>query len=477
MWLLVFLALFCSREPAPRLTAKDRALLEGLIGEVLFDPRGAERVVCTWLIPMGPDRVELRAEGWWANGRLYSIDGAPIFVPPTATRARIDFIAASRRRHGLDSELAISTALVDDDPNLSVGQNLPLRDLVRAAWLFRLGEEAGAAHALRQALNNWDPGLREKLADTWRPRLREKLRTDLADIAYRDLRVAFATLDDVEAVACGARFQARYGDLPAEAEKAPGFAQVPRIVADLKRRESEGRLGQAPAESPPLGFEDWSAERKASYWIARFDEIDNSGFRDNGNQAVTQHGVFQALVALEDPAMPALIDALEKDSRLTRYCWADRGTHPFALSSVREVAVQAIAAILKTGRLDPWTDEVPARSLDEAPALWAGRLRAFWRDFGKLPFDERMMKILTDPRATAQARLDAASNLTNLGGADSVWVDIRSNIFGEIEFSSGESAPPKPNPCIAKFCRPTTAEATMISLRFIFTSSWLAISW
>jgi hypothetical protein len=71
----------------------------------------------------------------------------------------------------------------------------------------------------------------------------------------------------------------------------------------------------------------------------------------------------------------------------------------------------------------------------------AGALRRYWAANGHFPFDERMMKVLTDPASSFPARREAASNLGNLG-------------------YEGK----KPIAAAAKFTNPTVAEAILAAL-------------
>ena len=47
---------------------------------------------------------------------------------------------------------------------------------------------------------------------------------------------------------------------------------------------------------------------------------------------------------------------------------------------------------------------------DEGAKEAAAKLRKYWETFGKLPFDEPMMKVLTDPKASPEAWREAAGS-------------------------------------------------------------------
>jgi hypothetical protein len=147
-----------------------------------------------------------------------------------------------------------------------------------------------------------------------------------------------------------------------------------------------------------------------------------------------------------EPAVPTLIDALEKDERLTRsvHFWRDFARSRTVLS-VREAEVTALMAILRVSVFEPVStgDSLTARGDNAAIAL-AKQLRAYWKEYGKLPFDERMMKILTDAKTSFTAKREAADNLANLDKPRQYRTMFGPTILG------GEP-PPKWNPVIAKF--------------------------
>src|SRR5262249_39726180 len=78
-------------------------------------------------------------------------------------------------------------------------------------------------------------------------------------------------------------------------------------------------------------------------------------------------------------------------------------------------------------------------------------LRAYWKEYGGLSFDRRLMKVLTDPKANAEALREAAYNLGRLG---------EERRLGTTVFTDrGTGRPRGPNPAVAKFSNPTAAEA------------------
>ena len=155
-----------------------------------------------------------------------------------------------------------------------------------------------------------------------------------------------------------------------------------------------------------------------------------------------------ALIEIGDPAVPALIDAVEKDGRLTRsvHFWRDFSRDRTVLS-VREAALTAVMSILKVRVFEPAStgDNFTARGEDTAVKT-AQRLREYWKTYGGLPFDERMMKTLADPKADFEAVREAAHNLGSLGEKRTLTTTVFSDWFG--------TPAKRPNPAVAKFTKP-----------------------
>ncbi len=144
--------------------------------------------------------------------------------------------------------------------------------------------------------------------------------------------------------------------------------------------------------------------------------------------------IIASLVELGDPAVPALIEVLENDERLIRDLKGGPAG-PVRINTARDAAHLALWGIIKINA-DPLTHSAPWR---------AEKVRAFWDEYGDLPFDARMMKIL---RTEPEWREKAAKNLAMLGLSDEAK-------YAERRPSGAE------NPAIAKFENPTVAEAIL----------------
>jgi hypothetical protein len=114
---------------------------------------------------------------------------------------------------------------------------------------------------------------------------------------------------------------------------------------------------------------------------------------------------------------------------------------------VREPVLAALRAILRVHLVDELSPTeflgYPA-GRGEKLLRASARLRSYWNTYGKVPFDERMLKVLTDPNSSHAACREAMSNLIELNDAPAGWL---AGLFD--------------TPLTAKFTKPTVAEAIL----------------
>jgi hypothetical protein len=432
------------------LSGEDKKYLDGLMKDFIFDPAGAERVAVKVTVrSVWGGAGESLAEGWHVVGkdgklgRVYFTDGASIPAPAENARKKIDFVAECKARY-TGKKLVKENS--DDDPfdrmrRTAIGA-VDNDDLAVAAWLHRLGHDELAAKALAVARKpEGDP--------------EKRLRAELAWSAFAGMVHAYMVRADEEALGHGERFIRMY----AKGDGEKSYGQAGKIVDELKRRQKKGTFGKEPPKNPPAGFDQWDAGKKVAYWIDALEEVDARQHGQPGGVDFGDDPRVQALIKLGDPAVPALIDALEKDERLTRsvHFWRDFARSRTVLS-VREAEVTALMSILRVSVFEPAStgDNLTARGEDAAIEL-AKKLRSYWKEYGKLPFDERMMKVLTDPKTNFKAKREAADNLANLHNPRQYRTMFGPTIIG------GEP-PRKQNPAIAKFAKPTAAEAILAAM-------------
>ena len=426
----------------PALSAEDATTLEGL--SFLFDPRGSQRVEVRRTVRSvwGGSGKEI-AEGWLVVGkdgaRVHFADGASMPAQAKEAITNVDFLARCKERYDAAPKKE------DDNPfgrmkRTAVGDP-GADDLAMAAWLHRLGQDELAARALAEA--------RKQKGDPVK-----NLRAGLRLVGGLPGSCMFMLRADEEALADGQRLLRLYPD-----EAASEYKQAVLIVADLKRRQDGGAFGKAPTDKLPDGFEAWPAAKKAAYLIAALDEVDARQQSQPGGVDLATDRRVDALIRLGDAAVPALLDAFESDERLTRsvHFWRDFARIRTVIQ-VREAELTALMSILRVQVFQPagTGDNFTGRG-EEAAKSTAKRLRDHWKTYGQFPFDERMMKILADPRTKFEERREAAVNLATLTQerrlGTTVWTGRRGKDLSNL-----------PNPAIAKFKDPTTAEAIVAAM-------------
>ena len=237
------------------------------------------------------------------------------------------------------------------------------------------------------------------------------------------------------------------------------YRQTAQIVEELKRRQKKGTFGKRSPEKWPDGFDRWDAQKKTAYLIDALEEVDARQWGQPGGVDLVSDRRVAELIRLGNQAVPSLIDALENDERLTRsvHFWRNFARFRTVLG-VREAVLTALMSILRVQAFKPVAtgDNFTARG-DDAAKKMAQRLRTYWKEYGQLPFDERMMKVLVDPKADFEARREAARNLATLNDDGHLQTTMN---------STGISAEAlrKPNPAVAKFSKPTVAEAILSAM-------------
>jgi hypothetical protein len=145
------------------------------------------------------------------------------------------------------------------------------------------------------------------------------------------------------------------------------------------------------------------------------------------------------LIEIGDQAIPALIETIDRDNRPTRTGWPEgRAVRKRRVIPVALFALEAVRAILSadavetpSGRVVLWFETAEQRR-----EIVKG-LRAYWRKYGALPLEKRMMTLLSDPGVSPWTWREAALTLSQPG-------------IG--------------SPAVAGFREPTVAEAIVAAL-------------
>jgi hypothetical protein len=416
-------------DAAEALTPAEHEMLEGLFDQFLFDPTGAVRVCVPRSFPSMHFGViaKSRYKGWLVQGkdgrddRVHFFDGRSIPAPPENQIEVLDFLQECQERYSPELRTTVT------DQREVVDSNLFL-----AAWLYRLGHDALAAEALSREMGAFRNAVEAVTS----------CRRQAALVAYNDLLVAFNQRADEQVMKLANLLKRTY---PREAQQLP---LVDTITADLLRRRSMGTFGRKPELALPADYRTWPPSRKLPVMARALDEIDCRPpvWRETN-----------ALASLGASVVPELLDMIESDDRLTR-CIRRSMNFDDAITAtnvvtVRQVVFDAIRAMWSVQVIDKTLNKhrYTLNSPDDIRSVVAA-LRAYWSwsEHGELPPDERMMKVLTDPESSQLAIREAA-------------VVLGERRYGP-EWMDPFAKRPNPHEAIAKFTKPTAAEAILAAM-------------
>lgn len=414
------------------LAAADVALLDGLYRRGLFDPRGADRVrvtmrrrtastgevdtvVAAWRVPSGGGRP----------ARLFGTWGRP--VPRVVRVAPADFAREAER----------AAELADARADAQAGA----RCLLLAAWACRLDRLPLAARLLFCARGRaWDDA--EMLADLARSQARA---------LFLDAVGAYLRRADGEALAAAERLAAVCG--PHADLYGPGRA----LLGELKRRKAAGSFGR-PARPLPDDLPSRPVQKRIEHLIASLDEVTVLQKRFPGGVDLAADPRVMMLIDAGEAAVPALIDCIANDTRLTRCVHLQREFMPQRwVLAVREAALVAVQSILRRSFFEPsHAGDNLTRYGPRAAAAVAAQVRAYWKDSAATPLARRQMNVLTDPDSPGRELRLAAKNLAALGGRAIFGTTVGTSRL--IRTGGG------PSPAAAMFDGPTAGEAILSAM-------------
>lgn len=444
--LLAVCVVVVSQEDA-KLTESDKELLEKVSALVVRPtPECIRFKAMTYSCWGGGGEVERL--GWLERDadkkpvRVLDIDGEWMAVPEQFET--VDFLELCKKDY--------SEKEVEDDPfrdmdETSLGPAGAWPELVVAYWCNELGDSALTATVLKHARQGRSQ--EEAIA---------ALKHDLAWRSFAGSSHAFINGDDAQALHYGERFAEKYTEFDTEFG-----TSASTILAELKRRKEAGTFGQyTPTEyddernpiiKRPEDWDNWETSKKLDWLIEHLENVDARQSGQPGGVSISYDWRVRELIETGEAAVPKLIDCIESDKRLTRsmHFWRDFAQHRTVMA-VREPALVVVMTILQVEVFDPvsTSDNFSSRGEEGAREV-AAKLRKYWEEYGKYPFDERMMKILTNPAAKFEARQEAALNLA--------YIDDRPTRGTTVWTTGSRSRSEGPNPVVEKFKDPTTAEA------------------
>jgi hypothetical protein len=239
----------------------------------------------------------------------------------------------------------------------------------------------------------------------------------------------------------------------------PGNEYAQAVVDDLARRKKAKTYGKLPKITAPPQLETWVKKKDYARIIGMLDEVCAAQHSAPGGVDLHEDWRVDALIRIGEPAIPALIEVIEKDKRLTRSVHWWRFGYGGTILAVREAALTAAMSILRVRVFEAGFtgDNFSSRGSEKAAAT-AQALREYWEKYGKMSFDERMMVILKDPAITGERLQEAVMALAfrddQVRFGTTVWSDAVLTRAVRTE-----------NPSIAKFSNPTVAEAMIAAMQ------------
>ena len=410
--------------------------LAGAVGKEFVDPAKHERVVFDFTLrSVWGESSAARIAGWRdpKTNALFLDDGFPVPEPDQRKVEASDLAKTRPSNQEKKTEKEESDDTFSQMKQVALGLGGEAR-IPHAAWMAASGDTKGAAALLERVRFDED----HTFLTTWRS---ERVWFHFATMVH-----AFIQRQDDVVLAHGQFLEARYSELTKEEQP-----QAFELLGEVRR------LKTAPAVSAPEKITGLPANQQITAWIDRLQEVAVPQDSQPGGVDLAQAPEVQALIRIGEPAIPALIDCFEHDTRLTRsvHFWRDFRPSRTVLG-VHEAALTAIMSILRTEFYSPGaTGSNVTGGGKERRGKLAADLRAYWKRYGQSSFDERMMAVLTDKSASKEARREAALNLATPNAkrtyGTTVWT-------GSWENSGGK------NPGIEKFKEPAIFEAILGAL-------------
>ncbi len=313
----------------PNLTKADEKLLQKALKDFVFDPKRAQRVLVKVPRRLSPDKKATQTvPGWLVKKptlRVYFVDGDYLEVTKKDVNGTLNFVKESKARYS------------SPNPEYFYSPGSPQNDLIDAVWLYRLGHPKLAALALRTARSIYGnkSNAQKKLID--RAMFEDQQRV-LFGHAYNVALFAYAKSSDSVALREAQRVLRLYPKL------AKTHPQVARLVQELQASEDRGTFGELP-RSVPGELKKWSVKEQLSYLTLTMEQVRFLGLLTYDSD-VLHHPIMTRLLDIGDPAVPALVDIVEKDQRLCRAIDSRSSLGAGAVVSVRQLAFVALKAIL-----------------------------------------------------------------------------------------------------------------------------------
>jgi hypothetical protein len=377
-----------------------------------------------WVLPAEGANTQRYAVCW--NGLVYPVlevgEPADLVADMKALVAGVADVRAAAERenrpfsvrygdpyHAIDEFQTVHQSSLDPTKVVLL-LRLGRAELAQELWAAALGWGPGAAEGSSPGLATRDPYLTFAFDWTW-----QLLDRAASAHARGDDSLALETCRKLKSVEHAIeetqrQRERRYAQVEDNrlTVPIPFLRLLPALLADQARRARRPR-------APDLALAKDQAERIDSL-IQSLDEVGRGSSSSPGGWGSRgQAANVSTLVTEGEAAVPALLDCLEFDDRLTRVVVHDdrHRSRYLHIQGVSEVAFEALTEILGTREFGRHASQVgPSSASREARHAMAADIRAYWQtNRGKSP-QQKLFDTLADDRATAAQWLDASIRLT-----------------------------------------------------------------
>jgi hypothetical protein len=199
--------------------------------------------------------------------------------------------------------------------------------------------------------------------------------------------------------------------------------------------------------------------------VDRLEDVKARQWGQPGGVSLGEDPIVKALIDVGPPAVDALIEAIEKDTRLTRsvHFWRDFARSR-SLLGVHEAAYVAMAGIVELSFFQPRStgDDLSARGAEGRKEL-AGELRAYWVKWRGVEKEERWYRVLADDKETHASWLAAAAGITQptnvtVVPGSMVWTTTYTTSGGTSVGLRGEALRAKRSPSVTQLLERRTSD-------------------
>jgi hypothetical protein len=373
------------------------------------------------------------ASGWLQGGKVV-LDNLRVTKAP-AKCARLDLAEEARAALASNQGEKGQLPLPDFGGDESMAPfNTKLRYVFWAAWLYRRGEHSLAEELMarvRKETPEWEEN----------PPLLEAAAFEIAAEEFNQAILAFMDGADDEALIHVERLM--------KMKAAEEFEDGPKLLEELKRRKAEGSFGRTGANPKSLSI---------PALIEDLEHVCARQYGQPGGVCFSDDPRVKELIARGEEAVPTLLECLQRDTRYTRSIEFHRDFSPHRyLLPVRYPAVIALIGILGVSRFPAVGGAAQAdNEIEQWLQELAVEIPAYWKSYGSLPFQDRMMKMLRDPRMPEEALRQAARNIA---------FPKRELFYDQIIWPKPEDTDRvRPHQAIAKLTDPRAAEAIFAAL-------------